>query len=273
MVKTLAHEDNSVNYLLFLQSKLAEDINVPHAAKITYAFMSNFFRAEGFAFCSNEWLAQKVHATERSIQRYLNLLEKYGYIYRQVIKQGMKTIRRIWIPAEYAKYLMENNKTDDHFRKILEDAKIKPSPHSKSCKQCQNSKNVITATADAPRPRQPLRQNKTRQHNRKSVVLNTAYVRVDCGNVDKSENSPEAEKKLDYPVVKKETESGVIECSKDDALFLVCKEEPNLNHPAEIITAAFEKAWQSFVTSIVKPKYWEKYFLGIFRNVLKELAC
>lgn len=121
-----------INYFLWVQSKLAEDQNVSNGACRIFLLISNFLNKHGYAHCSNEWLASKMAQDTRQIQRYLDDLQEHGYIWREIIKNKWNTERRIWIPNEYLRYLMDEGKIDDKFMKHLQHLKDKKTPNNGS---------------------------------------------------------------------------------------------------------------------------------------------
>ncbi len=113
--------NNDNHFVLFCPSKLAEDEKISDGAIRTYLLISNFLNRDGYAFCSNEWLAERRKTTVREIQRQLEELEKGGYLYREIYSKGFHKQRRIWEAGAYAKYLLGIGKEDEEFKKCLRD--------------------------------------------------------------------------------------------------------------------------------------------------------
>lgn len=114
-------ENNS--YYVVAESKILEDPRLTDELLVTFLHLSNFLRRDGFATCSDEWLAQKRRCKIRNVQYHLEALEKAGYLWRETWKEGMYWKRRIWLSSKYAQYLVENQLEDEEFKKCLRDAK------------------------------------------------------------------------------------------------------------------------------------------------------
>ena len=137
-----------INYFLWVQSKLAEDQNVSNGACRVFLLISNFLNKHGFAHCSNEWLASKMAQDTRQIQRYLDDLQEHGYIWREIIKDRWNTVRNIWVPNDYLRYLMDEGKIDEKFMKHIQKLKDKKTPNNGSStpgfkKSLRRDKNVM----------------------------------------------------------------------------------------------------------------------------------
>jgi len=115
-------------YIVFCPSEIITDPNISGNSTKVYLAISNFLKQDGYAFCSNKWLATYLNCKERVIQDYLAELEKYGYLYRELWKEGMYQKRRIWIPSEYALYLLKNNLKDENFEEIQKSYR-----HARTC--------------------------------------------------------------------------------------------------------------------------------------------
>lgn len=110
------------NYLLWMPSRLAGDLSIDAGAKMLFLFVSNFFRRDGYAICSDAWLVGKLGVEARMVQYYLNQLEEKGHIWRETWRNGMKLERRIWQSKDYLAYLEETGKTDEDFKKCFRNA-------------------------------------------------------------------------------------------------------------------------------------------------------
>lgn len=137
------------NYLIYCPSSLGLDHQLSDGARSTYLLISNFLNRDGYAFCSNKWLVEHRKRDERIIRYHLEELEQRGYIYREVYKKGFITKRRIWVAGAYAKYLLENGKTDPDFEKVLRNAKSKEDSEN-SGSSGEDSNNVHDRLKTAP---------------------------------------------------------------------------------------------------------------------------
>lgn len=122
--ENLSNPQNS--YSVFCPSKLLEDNNLSDQCKITFLMISNFLNRDGYAICSDQWLADKRNLDIRNTKRHLEELEEKKYIYRETWKEGMYWKRRIWLVSEYAKYLEESGNEDPKFKKYLRKGKNAP---------------------------------------------------------------------------------------------------------------------------------------------------
>ncbi len=112
-------EHHESSYSAFLPAYILDDDRLNADEKITFAHIGRFLKRDGYATCSDAWLANKNHCNERKIQRNLKSLEEAGYIYRHTVKIGMYWKRRIWLATEYAIYLEKNGLEDEGFKKCL----------------------------------------------------------------------------------------------------------------------------------------------------------
>ena len=105
-------------YATFCPARMCDDQELSDGAKCTYLVISNFLNKNGYAFCSNEWLALRRKQEERQIRRHLEELEERGYIYREIFRNGFLKQRYIWLTETYAKYLKATGKTDPNFNPL-----------------------------------------------------------------------------------------------------------------------------------------------------------
>jgi hypothetical protein len=119
------------NYNVFCPSSLLYDPNLTDEERCTFLVISNFLKRDGYAHCSDAWLAEKRNCSIEKIKKNLKSLETKGYIYRQTWKEGMYWKRLIWLSQEYALHLQKHGKRDEEFEKCLRGVKNDPSKVSK----------------------------------------------------------------------------------------------------------------------------------------------
>ena len=106
-------------YYITVTSQLIEDPHLADAEKMTFMMLSNFFRKDGYAICSDKWLAEKRNLSIKRIQAHLLSLEKKGYIWRVTTNEGLHKERKIWLSEAYAKHLLKSGIEDEDFKKSL----------------------------------------------------------------------------------------------------------------------------------------------------------
>lgn len=67
------------------------------SAKLLYGEITALSNKEGYSWSSNEYFANLYDVDISTIKRWLDSLEKNGFIKREIKKEGMKTSRKIWI--------------------------------------------------------------------------------------------------------------------------------------------------------------------------------
>lgn len=112
-------ESKNLPFTACVPSQVILDPSLNDAAKVTYALIATMLLRDGYATCSDQWLATNRKCSIDKIQESLKALEEAGYIYRQTWKEGMYSKRRIWRSDSYAKYLLENQLEDEKFKKCL----------------------------------------------------------------------------------------------------------------------------------------------------------
>ncbi len=117
------NENTHNSYYVTVPAMILEDKSLSDDELVTFLHLSNFLKRDGYATCSDQWLAEKRNCDERTIQRHLKALEEKGYIYRQSWKEGMYWKRRIWLASAYALHLKKNDLEDNEFKKCLREDK------------------------------------------------------------------------------------------------------------------------------------------------------
>lgn len=125
------NEYHEGSYYVVLTASLLEDQNLTDSEKLTFTTLSNFWKKDGYATCSDQWLSTKRNCSDSKIKRELKNLEKKGYIWRETIKDGMYWHRKIWLAEAYISYLHRNQKVDEKFNKCLRRVKSDTSEGSK----------------------------------------------------------------------------------------------------------------------------------------------
>ena len=69
-------------------------------AKLLYGELTALANMTGYCWASNQYFAELYDVEIRSIQNWLESLKKMGFIEIEILKQGMKTSRKIWISKE-----------------------------------------------------------------------------------------------------------------------------------------------------------------------------
>lgn len=70
-------------------------------AKLLYGELTALSSMYGYCWATNEYFANLYGVDVRTIQNWLESLKKLGFISVQLEKQGMKTLRKIWISNEF----------------------------------------------------------------------------------------------------------------------------------------------------------------------------
>ena len=112
-------EEHSSGYFVVVSSPLVEDSRLSPRDVMLMLHISNFLRRDGYAICSDAWLAKKQGTSIKTMQRCLMNLEKTGHLWRETWKEGMYTRRRIWLAAPYSAYLLRTGRDDPKFKKCL----------------------------------------------------------------------------------------------------------------------------------------------------------
>ena len=116
---SLQDESHASTYYVTLVSTVLEDPRLTEELIVAFMYIANFLKKDGFATCSDQWLATKRRCSIDKVQDNLKRLEEAGYIYRQTWKEGMYWKRRIWLADAYAKYLCVHGIEDERFKKCL----------------------------------------------------------------------------------------------------------------------------------------------------------
>ena len=73
------------------------------SAKIFYGEITALCSAEGYCWASNDYFQKMYEVSTRTIQRWLNSLEKLNFIRVELTKKGMKTERKIFLGEGFLK--------------------------------------------------------------------------------------------------------------------------------------------------------------------------
>lgn len=79
-------------------------------AKLLYVELTALTRKKGFCWATNSYFAELFETNERTIQRWIGLLAKEKFIAIEIVKEGLKTIRRIWVAGEEFKKFLNHDK-------------------------------------------------------------------------------------------------------------------------------------------------------------------
>lgn len=71
--------------------------NIEMGAKLLYAEITSLTHVEGYCWASNEYFSNLYEVETRTIQRWISSLVKENFITLEMIKEGFKTKRKIWI--------------------------------------------------------------------------------------------------------------------------------------------------------------------------------
>lgn len=103
---TVDHKEGSLYYII--PAQIMDDKNLKHAEKILYGLLRGLADEKGKCFAGNGWLAKKLGESERNIQRFLESLDRLGYIKRQIItckSNPFKKYRFIFVSSDFKKFL------------------------------------------------------------------------------------------------------------------------------------------------------------------------
>jgi hypothetical protein len=90
-------EKNHGSIYYVIPAQIFEDLDLEDSEKIFYGLLSGLAFSNGFCFASDAYLAKRKNVDERTIKRWLEKLEKKGYIRRDTKKNGMYWDRKIFI--------------------------------------------------------------------------------------------------------------------------------------------------------------------------------
>jgi SOS-response transcriptional repressor LexA len=79
-----------------IQHSLMGDTNIPLTARCIYAFILGVSKNDGYAQVSDQYLADLIGTTKNTAVRLIKELDDKGYIRRQTVHIGMKSIRKIY---------------------------------------------------------------------------------------------------------------------------------------------------------------------------------
>ena len=85
----------SIYYVI--PAQVFEDKDLEDSEKMFYGLLSGLAFSNGFCFASDAYLAKRKGVDERTISRWLEKLEKKGYVRRDTKKNGMFWDRKIFI--------------------------------------------------------------------------------------------------------------------------------------------------------------------------------
>lgn len=80
-----------------IPSQVFEDDRLEHSETVFYALLSGIAWNDGYCYASNDYLAKRMKVDERTIRKWLERLENFGYIHRETSKKGMFWERKIFI--------------------------------------------------------------------------------------------------------------------------------------------------------------------------------
>lgn len=80
-----------------IPAQVFEDDRLEHSETVFYGLLSGLSFSSGFCFASNEYLAKRMRVDERTIRKWLERLEDFGYVKREIKKEGFKWDRKIFI--------------------------------------------------------------------------------------------------------------------------------------------------------------------------------
>lgn len=99
-------------YLAWLTPKVRFDRNISDKAKLIYAELCALSSAYGYAFPSNEFLAELYGINTRTVTRILKELTEHKYIKISIYKSRTGTTRRIYILENLNSKITEKNPLD-----------------------------------------------------------------------------------------------------------------------------------------------------------------
>lgn len=93
--------NNSPAYYAVIPAAVRYDTELPANAKLLYGEITAMATAEGYCWAKNSYFAELYGKTEKTISVWIGLLEKRGYLRREIIRdeRGEVVQRRLYIAA------------------------------------------------------------------------------------------------------------------------------------------------------------------------------
>jgi len=140
-------EKISLSYTVGVPTALLEDPNLTDRQFRLMIHLIGLARKEGYCWASDKYLSQKMNVSIKQIQRELQSLEKNEWIVRNTIKEGMKSVRSIYVTPAFSKNSYEYSRvstsdTPSGAPRILPaDVPISKASNTLSKKDSPNSKS------------------------------------------------------------------------------------------------------------------------------------
>ena len=93
-------KENLPNFYAIIPASVRYCNSLSANAKLLYGEITALCSREGFCWASNKYFAELYGVDERTAKRWIEDLKKENFIQVEVIKEGLKTIRKIWIVDE-----------------------------------------------------------------------------------------------------------------------------------------------------------------------------
>jgi hypothetical protein len=96
------------NYYAIIPAEVRYDTELPDKAKLLYGEITALTNEKGYCWATNGHFAELYGCHEMTISKLIQLLIKKQYLYSEVIKDGYKTIRRLYISKKTEVDLSKN---------------------------------------------------------------------------------------------------------------------------------------------------------------------
>ena len=102
------------NYYAILPADVRYDKKIPDGAKLLYSEITALASEKGYCWAKNEYFAELYEKSERTISRWIEKLEEYGYIIREFrYKDKSKEIKERFIKIANSVINSENDEEND----------------------------------------------------------------------------------------------------------------------------------------------------------------
>ena len=98
------------SYYAIIPANVRYDKNLEPNAKLLYGEISALSNIEGFCFSGNKYFADLYDVDIRTVKRWISALEKAGYIKIVHEKNGIRTLRKIYLFEVFQKMFTEGQK-------------------------------------------------------------------------------------------------------------------------------------------------------------------
>ena len=104
----MSHEFSQLSFDTVIPSAILINEKVDMKAVKLYAFIKGLTKAYGYCFATNEYLSNLMKSDVRSIQRWLIMLKKEGYLEIETDRNGIHWQRRLYVSDKFKKNLRKD---------------------------------------------------------------------------------------------------------------------------------------------------------------------